>query len=86
MHNNIDLASTESDLHINSPRRHEEHEEKPKKNLRVLRVFVVKCLKYRVPETLILACARKALFRPTQFLVLNLHLEFGKVKVRKLDD
>ena len=31
---------------------------------------------YRVPETLILACARKALFRPTQFLALNL-LEFG---------
>ncbi len=30
---------------INSPRRHEVHEEKPKKNLRVLRVFVVKCLK-----------------------------------------
>jgi len=29
---------------INSPRRHEVHEEKPKKNLRVLRVFVVKCL------------------------------------------
>ena len=28
-----------------SPRRHEVHEEKPKKNLRVLRVFVVKCLK-----------------------------------------
>ena len=30
---------------FNSPRRHEVHEEKPKKNLRVLRVFVVKCLK-----------------------------------------
>jgi len=30
---------------MNSPRRHEVHEEKPKKNLRVLRVFVVKCLK-----------------------------------------
>ena len=30
---------------FNSPRRHEVHEEKPKKNLRVLRVFVVKCPK-----------------------------------------
>ena len=29
---------------INSPRRHEIHEEKLKQNLRVLRVFVVKCL------------------------------------------
>jgi hypothetical protein len=43
-------------------------------------------LSYSVPETLILACARKALFQPTQFLALNLHLEFGNVKVRKLDD
>jgi len=34
-----------------------------------------------VPETLILACARKALFRPTQFRELNLHIEFGKVNV-----
>jgi len=32
--------------YINSPRRHEVHEEKPKQNLRALRlrVFVVKCL------------------------------------------
>ena len=30
---------------------------------------------FGMPETLILACARKALFRPTQFLALNLHIE-----------
>ena len=41
MHNNIDLASTESDLHINSPRRHEEHEDFYLVFLRALRVFVV---------------------------------------------
>jgi len=38
---NVD-AHTHQLKDINSPRRHEVHEEKPKKNLRV---FVVKCLK-----------------------------------------
>jgi len=49
-------------------------------------VVAFPALSCSVPETLILAYARKALFLPTQFLALNLHIEFGKVKVRKRDN
>jgi hypothetical protein len=40
----LNVPNTHQLKDINSPRRHEVHEEKPKKNLRVLRVFVVKYL------------------------------------------
>jgi len=32
-----------------------------------------------LPETLILASARKVLFRPTPFLIFNLHIELVKL-------